>query len=166
MTAIVTSTSSAIYSFSAATEFSADVKTTNLSGTQTRVVAQIQASGTGLDLSSLLLNGQTASVSGIADSRMVTSFAGPTLQSDYMAIWDFAASPLDEYSLAFNSLGPHMSLEAVRIDAFASDTAFVTPASVTAVPEPASIGSVLALTCGGGIRWLRRRKSSAKAKRS
>ncbi|TWT69294.1 PEP-CTERM sorting domain-containing protein [Crateriforma conspicua] len=165
MTGFVTSTG-AIYSFSAATEISTDVKTTNLSGTQTRVVAQIQASGTGLDLSSLLLNGQTASVSGIADSRTVTSFGGPTLQSDYMAIWDIAASPLDDYSLAFNSLGPHMSLEAVRIDAFASDTAFVTPASVTAVPEPASVGTMLALTCGGGVRWLRRRKSSVEAKRS
>ncbi|WP_168565853.1 PEP-CTERM sorting domain-containing protein [Crateriforma spongiae] len=155
-----------IYNASVATTLSVVVPTTSLSGTNTRFVAQVGTFGSVLDISSLLLNGQSASIAGLTEEMLVSSGFGAAFDNEYMAIWDIGSAPESEYTLTFSGAGPHMSLEAVRIDAFASDTAFVTPASVTAVPEPASIGSMLALTCGGGIRWLRRRKSSIDAKRS
>ena len=130
-------------------------------GDFTRIVVQWDTLGSELDYSSILLSPSVATEGTITPSLAIETdrsslggaFGGAGVS--YLAVWDLDSSQ-DPFRVDFQASSNNLSIDNFRVDSFTQSTGF---ASLTAVPEPSSIG-LMGLVGFGWITGRRRRRNS------
>ena len=135
-----------IYSFGSVNDFDLVIDSSDLSGPVTTVAVQFKTLGTELDYDSILLDGLTPTFTEELFRQELGGFGG--FDVEYLAIWRLGQA-LTSYQVDFTAAGSSLSLDEVRVDAYAS------------VPEPSTVTLLggMALT---GLMLRRRRHSSSR----